>query len=327
MPLPQTATQQKSGMVVLLGRPNVGKSTLLNAFLKDEISIVTPKAQTTRDQIRGILTEERGQIVFIDTPGIHRAREGGINEYMLQEVKRALDGPDLILYMIDPTNQLKSELLMLDYLAQADSKVLVVINKADLKKKYPDLFFWIPGWIEELKNGLAKTKCQFLGSVEISAAQSKGGSKGVPELLTQIFELIPIGPRLYEDEDALTDRSMRFVVSEMIRKQLFMNLGDELPYSCGVEIEAFKEKQKPVLIQAMIYVERESQKGMVIGAGGKKIKEIGSLARKEIEEIMGERVFLELRVKVLEGWTSEAGKMKNLGYTLDQKKNKKGPRR
>ena len=313
--------QKKSGMVVLLGRPNVGKSTLLNAILKDNISIVTPKAQTTRDQIRGIVTEDRGQIVFVDTPGVHRAREGGINEYMMQEIQRALDGPDLILYLLDPGSKPTAEALVLENLRKADSKLLVVLNKCDLMRVHPHMFEWIPAWMEEVKNVLTGSRCEFLGMIEIAAKNKKKGA--VPELLDRIFDVIPEGPAMYGDEDVSTDRSTRFVTSELIRKQLFMNLGDELPYSCAVEIDSFKEKQKPVLIQATVFVERESQKGMVIGAGGKKIKDIGSAARKEIEKLIGEKVFLELRVKVLEAWTSEIRKMKNLGYNLERKKKAK----
>ncbi len=306
----------KSGLVVLLGRPNVGKSTLLNEFLHEDISIVTPKAQTTRDQIRGIVNEARGQIVFIDTPGVHKAKEGGINEYMLQEVKRALDGPDLILYMIDPFSHVRAETLMLEYLKKASSKLMVVINKCDAMRTKPEVFTWIAPWVETLKEGLEGTQCKFLKVSEISAMKKKG----VKDLLNEIFEEMPEGPPLYDDVDSLTDKPVKFVVAEMIRKQLFMKLGDEIPYSCAVEIEAFKEKQKPVLIQAMIYVERDSQKGMVIGAGGKKIKDIGTAARAEVEKLLGEKVFLELRVKVLDAWTSEMNKMKTLGYSLDHRK-------
>jgi GTP-binding protein Era len=313
---------KKSGVVVLLGRPNVGKSTFLNAVLKDEISIVTPKAQTTRDQIRGIVTDERGQLVFIDTPGVHRALEGGINAYMIQEVVRALDEPDVVLYLIDPWSKPTAEQVLLDYLKHSKTKVIVVINKVDFKKQKPLIFDWIPAWIEEVKAQLVGTRCEFVSSVEISAAREKG----VKELLAQVFDLAPVGPPMYEDPDALTDRPLRFVVSELIRKQLFLNLGDELPYSCAVEIEKYAEDKKPVVIEAMIYVERDSQKGMVIGAGGKKIKEIGTGAREEIEKLIGEKVFLELRVKVMEGWTSESRKMKNLGYALESSHSGKSKR-
>jgi len=306
---------KKSGVVVLIGRPNVGKSTLLNRLVREDLSIVTPKAQTTRDQIRGIVNEPRGQIVFVDTPGIHRAREGGINEYMIQEVKRALDGPDLVLYLIDPESKITAESLILDYLKQADSKLIVIVNKADRMRHEPQLFEWIPGWIETIRTTLEPTRCRFLKMIEISAMKNKG----VDDLLDTVFDELPVAPPLYFDDESLTDRPVKFIAAELIRKQLFLKLGDELPYSCAVEIESFKEGRKPIVIQAMIYVERDSQKGMVIGAGGKKIKEIGMGARSEIEKLLGEQVFLELRVKVLEAWTSESRKMKNLGYEMERK--------
>lgn len=302
----------KSGMVTLVGRPNVGKSSLLNAFLKDQISIVTPKAQTTRDQVRGVLTEDRGQVVFVDTPGIHQAKEGGINEYMIHEIHRSLEDPDLILYLIDPASRRKAEAILLEPLKRAKGKLVILVNKVDLKKKYPAYFGWIDEWVAELKAELADTRCELIDVVEISATKKLN----LDALLEKVFELLPEGPFLYQDADILTDRPVRFVVSELIRKQLFLSLGDELPYSCAVEIERYQENKKPVLIQALIHVERDSQKGMVIGAGGKKIKEIGSNARAEIEDLIGEKVFLELRVKVMEGWTSEANKMKFLGYDL-----------
>ena len=311
----------KSGLVVLLGRPNVGKSTLLNAILQEEISIVTPKAQTTRDQVRGILNEERGQIVFIDTPGVHKAREGGINAYMIQEVRKALDGPDLVLYLIDPASKDTAEQLLLDQLKFASAPAVIIINKGDQRLKRPEQFVWLEKWVEKCRAELEGTKCDLLGVSEISAVNNVG----VQELVTSIFNQLSEGEPLFPDTDILTDRSTRFVVAELIRKQLFMKLGDELPYSCAVEIESFKEKEKPITIHAMIYVERDSQKGMVIGAGGKKIKDIGIDARKEIESLLGDKVRLELRVKVMEGWTSESEKMKHLGYSLE--KSKAGSRR
>ncbi len=308
----------KSGIVVLLGRPNVGKSTLLNAVLKEDLSIVTPKAQTTRDQIRGILNEPRGQVVFIDTPGVHKAKEGGINAFMIQEVKKALDGPDLVIYLIDPMSKVSAERLMLEYLKEASSKLILLVNKADLVKVHAEQFKWLDPWIDEVKQELQGTRCEWIATHSISAVKKKG----VKELLQLIFDELPNGEPLYPVDDSLTDRSLRFIVAELIRKQLFMNLGDEIPYSCAVEIESFKENKKPVVIQAMIYVERESQKGMVIGSQGKKIKEIGTAARKEIEKLMGEKVFLELRVKVLAAWTSEQTKLKSLGYELEKRSRK-----
>ena len=303
---------KKSGLVVLLGRPNVGKSTLMNTVLREEISIVTPKAQTTRDQVRGILNDERGQIVFIDTPGVHKAREGGINAYMIQEVKKALDSPDLVLYLIDPASKEAAEQVLLDHLKTTSAPVVIVINKADQRLKRPEHFVWLEKWVESCRLQLAETKCRLLGVSEISAVENKG----VTELINSIFNQLSEGEPLFPDSEILTDRSTRFVVGELIRKQLFMQLGDEIPYSCAVEIESFQENKKPVHIHAMIFVERDSQKGMVIGAGGKKIKEIGIQSRKEIEELLGEKVMLELRVKVMEAWTSSTGKMKSLGYAL-----------
>lgn len=314
-----SAETKKSGLVVLLGRPNVGKSTLLNAILHEEISIVTPKAQTTRDQVRGILNEDRGQIVFIDTPGMHKARDGGINAYMIQEVKKALDGPDLILYLIDPASKESAEEMLLEQLKLANAPVVIIINKADQRLKRPDQFIWLHSWIEKVQKALEGTRCKFLGVSEIAAAKKEG----VEELVSAIFRQLPEGEPLFPDMEILTDRSTRFVVAELIRKQLFLKLGDELPYSCAVEIESFQENKKPITIHAMIYVERDSQKGMVIGAGGKKIKDIGTEARKDIEELLGEKVFLELRVKVMEGWTSASDKMKHLGYLLEQSKGSK----
>ena len=302
----------KSGVVALIGRPNVGKSTFLNRVLGESISIVTPKAQTTRDQIRGIVTEDRGQIVFVDTPGIHRAKEGGINEYMIQEVVRALEGPDVVIYLIDPSSKPTAEERVLEHLKGAACSLLIIINKCDLMRKDPAMFEWIAPWIGKIRESLEGTRCKLVRSIEISAERGAG----VRDVVDEIFGLLPEGPPLYGDADSLTDRSSRFVTAELIRKQLFLNLGDELPYSCAVEIESFKEGA-PVRISALIHVERESQKGMVIGAGGKKIKEIGTRARKEIEALLGSKVHLELRVKVLADWTREKRKMKGLGDTLE----------
>jgi GTP-binding protein Era len=233
---------------------------------------------------------------------------------MIQEVKRALDAPDLVLYLIDPGSKPEAELRVLEHLKGVSSKLILVVNKADLFRRNLELSAWIPAWIETVKKEVEITGPKFLGSYEISADRNEG----VDLLLASVFELLPEGPALYDDPDALTDRPLRFVVSELIRKQLFMNLGDEIPYSCAVEIESFRERVKPVHITAVIHVERDSQKGMVIGAKGQKIKEIGTKARAEIEELIGEKVFLELRVKVLDSWTKEARKMKGLGYALEK---------
>ncbi len=284
---------KKVAVVALVGRPNAGKSTLLNAILGEQISIVTPKAQTTRDQIRGIHNTPEGQLVFVDTPGIHEARPGGFNEKMMKQVTEALSDPDLIVYLIDPSSGAAHEEKVRSLIQTTRVPVIPVLTKCDLP--YADEKVWLEEW--------ANTWRAERSTLQPLHRMSARENTGVQELLTKLYALAPLGHPLFDDEDQLTDRSVRFLSSELIRKQLFMCLGDEVPYSTAVEIDSFKEDQKPVRIEATIFVERDSQKGMVIGAGGKKIKEIGSKARAEIETLMQENVFLGLRVKVLEDWT------------------------
>ena len=220
------------------------------------------------------------------------------------------------MYIVDPYSKADAEAILLDHLKASDAPAMLIVNKMDVLKRDTERFLWLKDWAAMCEEVLAKTKCKFLGLREISAERGTN----VKELMNEIFEMMPEGPPLYDDPDALTDRSSRFVVSEMIRKQLFLNLGDELPYSCAVEIESFEENSKPIKIHAIIFVDRESQKGMVIGAGGKKIKDIGTGARVEIEKLLGEKVYLELRVKVMDGWSEDPRKMKQLGYDLERKR-------
>ncbi len=284
--------QAKSGIVALVGRPNVGKSTLMNAFVGSEISVVTFKAQTTRDQIRGILTEkDSGQIIFTDTPGIHHARFGGINERMVKASIQAIQEADLIWYLVDPNSKIEAEQIVIDQFK--NRSVALIMTKMDVKAN--------------------RSKAQFLrksilsqftpkASFEISALKKRG----LGDLIGWTWKKLPRGEFLYPDaekEGYLSDRSTRYFVQELIRKQLILQLGDEIPYSCAVEIEDYKELDKLDRIEAMIYVERESQKGMVIGKSGEKIKEIGKESRAEIETLIGKKVFLGLRVKTLKNWT------------------------
>jgi GTP-binding protein Era len=299
----------KAGFVAIVGRPNAGKSTLLNRILGTELSIVTPKAQTTRERVLGILTEAQGQIVFVDTPGIHRANPGGINEYMVREAREALDGPTLVWYLVDPRSGLNHEAPVLDLLQKSGTPVFVLLNKTDLVGNL------IPREVEDrmegaIRSALEARKIQVEGIYKISA---KGGNR-VEALLEETWKHIPEGPAFYDDPDQLSDRPTRFFVAEKIREQLYMALGEELPYSCGVEIDRFDESSKPPRIEATIYVERESQKGMVIGKSGHKVKEIGSAARRRIETFTGGQVFLGLRVKVLPEWTRDPEAMKRFGY-------------
>jgi len=303
----------KSGYIAIIGRPNSGKSTLLNAVLQTQISIVTPKAQTTRDKIFGIFTEPQGQIIFIDTPGIHRARQGGLNQYMVEEAQEALDSPNLIWYLVDPFSELKHEQAVFSILEKASPAPLILImNKVDLvQKKNSSLQ---RGHLEvfekSISQELGKRGFQPWRTFNISGLTQKG----LKELLEISWEAMPNGMPFYPDSEQVSDRPIRYFVSEKIRERLFYLLGEELPYSCAVEIDSFKEDVKLVRIEAVIYVERESQKGMVIGEGGKKIKEIGQSARLEIEKFLGQKIFLGLKVKLLQHWTQNLEGLKKTGY-------------
>jgi len=296
---------KKSGLVAIIGRPNAGKSTLLNALIGTELSIVTPKAQTTRDNVKGILTQDGGQIVFIDTPGIHKAAPGGINEFMVSEAKTALEAPHVIWYLVDPNSSTQHEQTVLEHLKGLRAPVLVVFTKSDLKRN-------IALFLEKLRTLLIENGLQLKEVLEISARNKKG----LKILLDKTWELLPEGPFFYPNEDDLSDRPLRFFVAEKIREQLYLQLGDELPYSCAVKIEKFDESSKPVRIEADIFVERDSQKGMVVGAGGSKIKSIGISARQSIEQLVDAPIFLGLKVKVLKNWTKDKELLKKMGYSV-----------
>jgi len=302
---------QQAGFIAIVGRPNSGKSTLLNAVLRAQISIVTPKAQTTRDRILGILTEEKGQIVFIDTPGIHRAREGGINYYMVNEAKEALDSPNLVWYVVDPSSALEHENAVLELLERAKAPVFLLINKMDwVGKKIPLEV------IERLEQSLVQNMSE--RGIQLKSTRRISGlsQAGLKELLEESWPHVPEGPAFYPDPEQISDRPTRFFVAEKIRERLYYLLGDEVPYSCAIEIERFDEKSKPPRIEAIIHVERDSQKGIVIGQGGKKIKDIGQSARQEIEAFLGEKIFLGLKVKVLKDWSKNAEDLRRIGYDV-----------
>jgi len=305
-------SDRKSGFIAIAGRPNSGKSTILNALLKSKISIVTPKAQTTRERVNGILTANEGQIVFVDTPGIHRAKEGGINDFMMSEVHAALDGPDLIWYMVDPSSAIKHEEVVIELIERTKTPFIVVINKIDLKRSINEA----PSIEREVTKAMNDRGMKPLAVLKISALKKRG----LNDLMKLTWDNLKVGPFHYEDEDQLSDRPTRYFVSEKIREQLFLKLGEELPYACAIQIEKFQEDSKPPRIEAVIHVERDSQKGMVIGEAGKKIKEIGTAARAEIEDFLGLKVFLGLNVKVLKDWSKNPELLKRLGYDLPQKK-------
>lgn len=317
----------KSGFIAIIGRPNAGKSTLLNSVLGSQISIVTPKAQTTRERVLGILTEEnQGQMIFIDTPGIHKAKEGGLNAYMVQEAKDAIESPHVIWYLVDPASLIagvKHELAVVDLLSEsfqrnmseAQASVFLLINKADRLGRSAKEKLAAP--FEEIQNLMKERKIPIEGVLWISALEKSG----VDQLLEQTWKLLPEGPFYYPDVEQISDRPTRFFVAEKIREQLFMKLGEEIPYSCAVEIEKFEEPKKAdkkpmTRIEATIYVERDSQKGIVVGKGGKKIKEIGQAARQNIEAFLECPVFLGLEVKVLKDWSRDSESLKKMGYFL-----------
>jgi GTP-binding protein Era len=301
----------RAGFVAIAGRPNAGKSTLLNRVVGGEVSIVTPKAQTTRERVLGILTQNDGQIVFIDTPGIHRAREGGINHFMVEEAREALQDVSAVWYLVDPRSEVQHETVVLELLRKVKAPIFLVMNKGDMCER-PPLSEQRSGLRDRLMLSAREMGIEFKASHDVSARTGLG----VEGLLSATWQLIPESPFYYEDPDQLSDRPVRYFVAEKVREQLLLRLGEEVPYSCAVEIESFDEQAKPPRIEAVIHVERDSQKGIVIGKGAQKIKEIGQAARERIEDFLGGRVHLGLRVKVLPEWSRDPHRLERLGYIL-----------
>ncbi len=295
-----TEEQFRSGFVSIIGRPNVGKSTLLNRILGDKIVITSDKPQTTRNRIQGIHNLPGSQMVFIDTPGIHRAKSK-LNKYMVDVALSSIKEVDVILFLVEadakPANQ---EGMILELLADADAPVLLVINKIDLVEK------------EILLERLSAYAAlyPFREIVPISALSGDG----VERLVEVVRGYIPEGPPYFPD-DILTDLPERFVVAEMIREKVFRLTRDEVPYSTAVEVESFVERENGVIaISAAIVLERSTQKGIVIGKRGDMLKKIGSQARHDIERLLATRVFLELFVKVEENWSERPSKLREYGY-------------
>jgi len=283
----------RSGFVTIIGRPNAGKSTLLNSLVGEKLAIVTHKAQTTRSRITGIVNVKRkgkrpaGQVVFVDTPGVHKP-EDQLNKRMMQEVYDSLEGCDLLLLIVDVTQKFGTgDEFVLDIVKRAKLKTFLLLNKIDLFEK-TKLLPTIEAWSQRF---------EFAQIVPISAAKEQGKE----ELLTSVINALPEGPK-YFPEDQITDQPERFIVAELIREQILINTAQEVPYASGVLIEKFEEGKKLYRISAIIFVEREGQKAIVIGKQGSMLKHIGTRARQQIERILGVKVFLELFVKVREGW-------------------------
>ncbi|GBD27361.1 GTPase Era [bacterium HR30] len=288
----------RSGFVALVGRPNVGKSTLLNQLLGQKIAIVTPKPQTTRGRIRGILTLPHAQIVFVDTPGLHEAKSL-INRRMVQIAEDTMEEADLILWLVDAREGLTDEdRALAPRLQRFGNRLIVALNKIDCRK--PDELIPILGQLDQLLPGV--------DVVPISALEGAN----IAELLRVVTEKLPPGPRLY-DPETLTDQTERALVQEIIREQVLLQTRQEIPYAVAVTVESFEEKDHVVVIHATIHVERESQKPILIGKGGKKIKSIGSAARQQIEQLLGKTVYLELFVRVQEDWTKDPRRLREFG--------------
>lgn len=292
----------KSGIVALIGTPNVGKSTLLNGLLGQKISIVSPKPQTTRNRILGILNGVKYQIVMIDTPGLHKP-SSELNKEMVRLAMECLKEVEVVLFMVDASVPLpkKDSPTPTQYLTGVKSPAILLLNKIDLvaKEKILPLIQYYTA------------QHPFRAIIPISAKLNDG----TDVLIAEILKLLPCGPRLYP-EDIPTDSTERFIVSEIIREKLFFATGQEVPYSSAVMVDSFKERESDglVTIHATIFIERVSQKGMVIGKGGKKLGDIGRAARKDIEKLLGQKVLLKLWVKVKKNWTKNPNFLKELGF-------------
>lgn len=290
----------KSGFVIIIGRPNVGKSTLINRLVGSKIAIISDKPQTTRNRINGILTTGKAQIIFIDTPGIHKPQHK-LGEYMVTMAIRSLEEADCILYLADASSEMgRGEKFILDILRTVNTPVFLALNKVDLVNK-PRLAAMITDFI---------SAGDFAEVIPISALTGEN----LPLLLELLIRYLPEGPKYYPD-DMVSDRPEEFIAAELIREKILTVTRDEVPHSIAVVIERMEDKDDLLVISALVYVERESQKGIVIGKGGQKLKEIGRLAREEMENLFGCRVFLELRVKVKKDWRSREISLRQLGYT------------
>ncbi|HYG99273.1 MAG TPA: GTPase Era [Terriglobales bacterium] len=282
----------RSGFVCIIGRPNAGKSTLLNALVGEKLAIVTHKPQTTRTRIQGIInlpkkkSRPAAQVVLVDTPGVHRS-ETSLDKKMMQEIRDALHGCDLILLMVDATEKIREDKFVFDLIKHADTPVFLVVNKIDKVEK---------GALLPLIEQYSKM-FQFKEIIPISALKKDG----LDELLLLTIKALPEGPA-YFPKDEFTDQPARFLAAETIREQVLLETEQEVPYAATVVIEQFEETPKLTRIAAVIYVERDGQKAIVIGKGGQMLKKIGSAARVQIERMLGTKVFLELFVKVHANW-------------------------
>lgn len=293
----------KSGFATLIGRPNVGKSTLMNHLIGQKIAITSNKPQTTRNRIQTVLTTEEGQIVFVDTPGIHKAKNK-LGEYMVNIAERSLNEVDVVLWLVEPTTFIGAgERHIIEQLKRVKTPVVLVINKADMVKR------------EEILPAIDvyRKEYDFADIVPVSARTGDN----TDELVKVILKYLPYGPQFY-DEDTVTDQPERQIVAELIREKSLHCLNEEIPHGIAVAIDRMKMKKKVMHIDATIICERDSHKGIIIGKQGSMLKKIGSTARYEIEKMLGCRVNLKLWVKVQKNWRDSDYLMKNFGYREEE---------
>jgi GTP-binding protein Era len=292
---------RKCGVVALIGRPNAGKSTMLNRLVGEKIAIVSDKPQTTRTRITGVLTQPQGQIVFLDTPGIHRPVHK-LNRRMMSVVTDALSSVDLIVLLIDATQPMgRGDRFVLDMIRSTSTTAFLLPNKVDLMRDKKQLLPLIKTYTDER---------EFAEVVPISALTGDG----VDLLIKKLFEALPTGPLLFP-EDEMTDQPERVLAAEMVREKILQATGDELPYVTAVFTERWEETEGLTKIYCLIYVERASHRAIVIGKGGARLKEVGTAARADIEKLLGRRVFLNLFVKVRERWRDDERVLNELGIS------------
>jgi len=292
--------KHRAGFVNIIGNPNVGKSTLMNTLVGEKLSIVTAKAQTTRHRIMGIVNGEDYQIVYSDTPGILRPNYR-LQQSMMNFVETAIGDADIILYVTDTVEKSDKNIEWIEKLKKLDCPVILVINKIDLSSqdKVRELMDW---WSRQLPKA----------TVYPASAQEKFGLENI---FDAIVSFLPVAPAWF-DKDTFTDKNMRFFASEIIREKIFLNYKEEIPYSCQVEVEEFHEGSERYDISAVIYVMRDSQKGIIIGKGGASLKKVGTESRLEMEDFFQTKVFLKLFVKVDPDWRESKKELKRFGYDL-----------
>lgn len=292
----------KCGFVTILGRPNVGKSTLLNQILGQKIVITTDKAQTTRKRIKGILTDDKGQIIFIDTPGVHRPLNK-LGEFLLDEAKVAVPDADLVLFLVDGSEPAGKgdKWIVENILKKTKIPVILVMNKLDKIKN-----------MQKIEENMMSYKTLFDENIPIVRISAKTG-RNKDTLLNNIIKKLPEGEKLYPD-DVVTEESMRSVAEEVIREKILINTSDEIPHSVAIKVERYEETDDIDRIYATIYCETKSQKGILIGKGGSLLKTVGTQARVELESIVDKKVFLGLEVKVEKDWRKKDKILKDFGY-------------